>query len=188
PARWPRPARGAVAAAWGRTGRRLTPAASAEPFTLRPHGPGDMGWVVHRHGVLYANEWGYPPAFEALVARIVADFLDHFDPQRERCWIAERDGAIIGSVFVVRQSARVARLRLLLVEPSARGLGLGGRLVDECMAFARAAGYTKMTLWTQRELVAARHIYEKAGFRIVAEKPINTFGRASVAETWERSL
>src|SRR6476660_5752037 len=118
----------------------------SRPYVLRAHQPGDMGWVIHRHGALYAQEWGYNAAFEALVARICADFLDHFDPARERCWIAERNGAIVGSVFVVRKSDRIAKLRMLIVEPEARGLGLGQRLVDECIRFARQAGYRTLTL------------------------------------------
>lgn len=147
-----------------------------------------MGWVVHRHGELYAREWGYTAAFEALVARIVADFLDNFNPAAERCWIAERDGTIVGLVFVVRKSKNVAKLRLLLVEPSVRGLGLGKRLVDECLRFARRAGYKKMALWTQAELTAARRVYEAAGFVCVKRVSQPGFGAKSMAETWERDL
>lgn len=152
-------------------------------FQLRPHRPGDIGWVVHRHGALYASEWGYTAAFEAAVARIAADFLDHFDPSCERCWIAERDGAIIGSIFLVKKSERVAKLRMLFVEPSARGLGVGTRLVEECVTFARASGYTTITLWTHQQLEAARHIYQQAGFTRVAETPVHAFGKALVDET-----
>ena len=155
---------------------------------LRPHQPGDMGWVVHRHGALYAQEYGYDERFEALVAQIAADFLRNFDSQRERCWIAEMNGEIVGSVFLVRQSAAVAKLRLLLVEPAARGLGLGGRLVNECVKFARQAGYKKITLWTQSELHSARHLYKKAGFRLAGSKRHRDFGKPSVAEVWDLKL
>jgi N-acetylglutamate synthase-like GNAT family acetyltransferase len=159
------------------------------PYTLRAHQPGDMGWVVHRHGAIYAREWGYDAEFEALVARIAAHFLDHFDPARERCWIAERDGAIIGSVFLVRKSKTVAKLRLLLVEPHARGLGLGARLVQECVGFAREAGYRKVVLWTQSELDAARKLYQRAGFLCIDKKKHHSWGRKDlVSETWELRL
>lgn len=157
-------------------------------YRLRRHRPGDMGWVVHRHGVLYAREWGYNQDFEALVARICADFLERRDDRRERCWIAERDGAIIGSAFIVRKSKTVAKLRMLLVEPEARGLGLGRRLVDECVRFARRAGYRTITLWTHRQLTAARRIYECAGFRCVHAEPTYSFGKHLVDETWRLSL
>jgi DNA-binding MarR family transcriptional regulator/N-acetylglutamate synthase-like GNAT family acetyltransferase len=169
--------------------RPAATAPGADPYTLRPHTAGDMGWVVHRHGVLYWDEWRYNDEFEALVARICADFLDHLDPARERCWIAERDGVIIGCVFLVAQSKTVAKLRLLLVEPSARGLGLGRRLVDECIAFARNAGYRKLTLWTQSELTAARRIYKSAGFARVKQHKHDAFGRRGlIAETWDLDL
>jgi DNA-binding MarR family transcriptional regulator/GNAT superfamily N-acetyltransferase len=158
------------------------------PYLIRAPEPGDMGWVVHRHGVLYAREYGYDERFEALVAGIVAEFVENFSPRRERCWIAERDGEIAGSVFLVQDSARVAKLRLLLVEPAARGLGIGKRLVSECVRFARQAGYRKIKLWTQSELRAAQHVYEAAGFKLTHSKKHHSFGKKLVANTWELKL
>ncbi|MGH9703474.1 MAG: bifunctional helix-turn-helix transcriptional regulator/GNAT family N-acetyltransferase [Candidatus Acidiferrales bacterium] len=157
-------------------------------YILRPHQPGDMGWVAHRHGILYSREYGWDEQFEALVAEIVAKFVQNFDPKKERCWIAERDGEIIGSVFVVKQPDQIAKLRLLYVEPAARGLGIGRRLVEECIRFARQTGYRKITLWTQSNLTAARAIYEKTGFRLVKEEPNHSFGHDLVSETWELDL
>ena len=158
------------------------------PYLLRPHQPGDMGWVVHRHGVLYAEEYGWNEQFEALVAGVVAKFIRHFDPKRERCWIAEREGEVVASVFLVRKSDTIAKLRLLLVEPKARGLGIGARLVDECTRFARQAGYRKIVLWTNSILYAARHIYEERGYHLVRRESHHSFGHDLVGETWELKL
>lgn len=165
-----------------------SPAAGQGSYLLRHHQPGDIGWIVHRHGVLYWQEYGWDERFEALVAEIAAKFVQNFDPKRERCWVAERDHELVGSVMLVKESEEVARLRLLLVEPKARGLGIGARLVDECVNFARRAGYRKITLWTQSVLTAARHIYQKAGFEVVHEERHCEFGYDLVSETWEMKL
>ncbi len=169
--------------------RLLAPSgASQAAVTLREPRPGDMGWVVQSHGALYASEYGFNSSFEALVAEIAAKFLASFDASRERCWIAELDGAQVGSVFLVRHSDEVAKLRLLLVGPAGRGQGLGRRLVAESIAFARACGYRKITLWTQSILVAARKIYSEAGFVLVATEPHRSFGQDLIGETWEMTL
>jgi DNA-binding MarR family transcriptional regulator/GNAT superfamily N-acetyltransferase len=162
---------------------------SATPYTVRPHRPGDMGWVVQRHGELYWREYHYDERFEALVAEIVAGFVQNLDPKRECCWIAERNGENVGSVFLVKKSSSIAKLRLLLVEPSTRGMGVGKRLVEECVHFAREAGYKKIMLWTQSELAAARGIYKGAGFKLVGEEKHDSWSRKNlVAETWELNL
>jgi DNA-binding MarR family transcriptional regulator/N-acetylglutamate synthase-like GNAT family acetyltransferase len=158
------------------------------PYILRPPEPGDMGWVVQRHGSLYAEEYGYDRHFEGLVASIVGSFVEKFDPARERCWIAERDGETVGSVFLVRKSEHVAKLRLLIVDPGARGLGIGARLVAECVKFARQAGYRKITLWTHSQLHAARHLYREAGFQLVHKQSVHSFGLDLVDETWDLHL
>ena len=163
-------------------------ASARAPYLLRPPVPGDMGTVVHLHGRLYAQEYGWDERFEALVAGVVARFVERFDARRERCWIAEKDGEVVGSVFLVRRSSTVAQLRLLIVDPRARGLGIGERLVDECIRFARAAGYRRITLWTQSILLAARRIYAAKGFRRVRSERYAGFGVPLVSETWELSL
>ena len=158
------------------------------PYLLRQHEPGDLGWIVHRQSILYAQEYGWDGTYEALAAEIVAQFIKNYDPKRERCWIAERDGVRVGGVFVAKGSQEVAKLRLLHVEAEARGLGIGKRLVEECIRFARQAGYQKLTLWTQSILLAARHIYQQAGFRVVREEKHHSFGKDLTAETWELNL
>lgn len=168
--------------------RCLAPDAAPPTIVLRPHRAGDMGWVLESHATHYAAEQGWGAGFEALVAGIVAQFLREFDAARERCWIAEMDGARVGSVFLVKGGDEVAKLRLLLVEPQARGLGLGRRLVDECIRFAREARYRRITLWTQSILTDARRIYERAGFRLVREEPHHSFGHDLIGETWELDL
>jgi len=161
---------------------------AAAAYLLRPHRIGDMGWIVERHGALYAQEYGWDGGFEALVAEIAAKFIRRFDAARERCWIAERDGERVGSVLLVRQSPTAAKLRLLLVDPRARGFGIGARLVAECIAFARTVGYRKMTLWTQSILTPARRIYQAAGFRLVGEEPHRSWGHDLVGEYWMLKL
>ncbi len=168
-------------------GAPATPPTPAE-VVLRAPRAGDLGWIVHRHGALYAAEYGWGEPFEAVVARVVADYLASHDPERERCWIAEQRGAILGSVLLVRKSDRVAKLRLLLVEPDARGLGIGRRLVEACVDFARRAGYARVVLWTNARLDAARAIYEKTGFRRVRSAPSAIFGPSDREETWELRL
>jgi len=160
----------------------------APPYLLRTHQPGDIGWVISRHGSLYAQEYDWDETFEAFVAEIAAKFVMQFDPQWERCWIAERDGVTIGSVFVVRESKHVAKLRLLLVDPAARGLGLGHRLVEECIRFARQKGYRKLTLWTNDCLHAARRIYQQAGFVLIKEEKHHSFGQDLVGQNWDLVL
>ena len=166
----------------------LDPTEARTPYLLRPHQPGDMGWITYRHGVLYAEEYGWDERFEALVAQIVADFINNFKPGQERCWMAEMDGEIIGSVFVVQGSQTAAKLRLLLVEPKARGMGVGTRLVKECIRFAQQAGYEKVVLWTNKILTPARHIYTKLGFKPIAQETQHQFGHDMIFETWELSL
>jgi GNAT superfamily N-acetyltransferase len=161
---------------------------AAHPWLLREPRPGDIGWVVARHGALYATEFGFDARFEALVAKVAGAFLEANDPRYERCWIAERDGVNGGAIFLERVDAETAKLRLLLVEPTARGSGIGRRLLAECVAFARAAGYRRIVLWTNDILTAARHLYVQAGFRLVATHPHSDFGPAMVGEDWELAL
>ena len=158
------------------------------PYQLRQHQPGDQGWIVSRQAILYAEEYGWDGTYEALAAEIVAHFIKNYDPKREHCWIAEKDGVRVGAVFVAKASDEVAKLRLLHVEAEARGLGIGKRLVDECVRFSRQAGYRALTLWTQSILTAARHIYKEAGFRQVKEEKHHSFGKDLTAETWDLDL
>lgn len=161
---------------------------TSSTFTLRDPRPGDMGWVVHRQTVLYAQEYGWNNEFEALAAEIAAKFIREFDPRWERCWIAEREGQAIGSVFVVRQDDTTAKLRMLYVDADARGLGLGSQLVDECLQFARQVGYRRMVLWTNSVLTDARRIYERAGFTLLEEEAHHSFGKDLIGQVWGRDL
>ena len=186
----PPSARGELVAALARAQALLAGEAGRveAPIVLREARPGDFGWIVHRHGALYHAEFGWDTRFEALVAEIVAGMVRRFDPACERCWIAERDGRIVGTVSLVRKSARVAKLRLLIVEPEARGSGLGARLVEECERFARACGYRRIVLWTHANLVAARNIYRRQGYVCEASEPYRGFGHDLVSENWSKSL
>jgi DNA-binding MarR family transcriptional regulator/GNAT superfamily N-acetyltransferase len=166
----------------------LTQAPPAAGFVLRSPHPGDYGWIVQRHGALYAQQYGWDASFEALVARIVADYAEEHDPRREGAWIAEIDGEPAGCVLCVRREDDVAQLRLLLVEPRARGRGIGARLIEECLRFARRAGYTRITLWTNDVLHEARRLYERAGFELVESAPHHSFGHDLVEQTWSRTL
>jgi GNAT superfamily N-acetyltransferase len=169
----------------------LLGAAGAKPaptYILRDPRPGDLGWIIHRHGRLYAEEYGWDASFEVLVAGIVADFAKNLDPERERCWVAEADGQVVGSIFLVKESDAVAKLRLLYVDAAARGLGLGKRLVEECVAQARAFGYKKLTLWTNDILSAARRIYVAQGFKLAKEERHHSFGKDLVGQFWELDL
>ncbi|MER8805946.1 bifunctional helix-turn-helix transcriptional regulator/GNAT family N-acetyltransferase [Mesorhizobium australicum] len=158
------------------------------PYLLRPLQVGDIGWIIRRQGMLYAQDYGWDATYEALVAEILAAFVKSYDPKWERGWVAEREGEVVGSVFVVRKSDQVAKLRLLYVEPSARGLGIGKRLVEECIGFARARGYRTLTLWTNDILTAARHIYQAAGFKLIEEEPHHSFGNDLIGQNWELEL
>lgn len=173
-----------------RTIQRIFGDRAGEPtaYVIRDPRPGDIGWIIHRHGVLYAAEYGWDQTFESLVAEIAGGFVRSFDPALEHCWIAERDGEVIGSIFLVRKSARVAQLRLLYVEPSTRGLGVGPRLVEECIAFAKAKDYKTITLWTNDVLVSARKIYQAEGFELVKEERYRSFGKDLIGQNWDLKL
>ncbi|OGM41171.1 GNAT family N-acetyltransferase [Aspergillus bombycis] len=163
----------------------------ASPYVLRQHRSGDLGWIVHRHGVLYNHEYGWTERFEGLVAQVISDFTEHYDPTSERCWIAERDGSFIGCVMLVKDrdsDLNGAKLRLLLVEPSARGLGLGRALIQQCTSFAREVGFSRIRLWTNRGLTSARRLYEKEGYKLIKSEEEETLGMKSVGEYWEMIL
>jgi DNA-binding MarR family transcriptional regulator/GNAT superfamily N-acetyltransferase len=183
----PEPAQEAVVGSMHAISRILSDSPVPDPTTRHP-APGDIGWVIQRHGTLYSEEYGFNHKFEALVAGVAGNFLNEHDHSKERGWIVERNGVRMGSVFVMRHTDEIARLRLLLVEPSARGLGIGKRLVEDCIAFARHAGYRRMTLWTNDILLAARGIYRAAGFRLTSSKPHRDFGRPMAGEDWELEL
>jgi N-acetylglutamate synthase-like GNAT family acetyltransferase len=157
-------------------------------YLLRRHKPGDMGWLVYRHGVIGWKEQGFDERFEVFVANIISKFIQHHDPRRERCWIVEMRKEVVGCVFLIKKSETIAQLRLLLIEPKARGLGIGARLVKECVTFARRAGYRKIVLGTDNAALAARHIYQRAGFRLIRQKPHNFFGQDLIEETWQLVL
>jgi DNA-binding MarR family transcriptional regulator/GNAT superfamily N-acetyltransferase len=187
--RLPAEGRASVVAAMTTIEHTLSPGRASRPaVVLRTHRPGDIGWIVSRNGALYAEEFGWTIEYEALAAEIAGQFIKNFDPARERCWIADVEGKPCGSVMLVNAGDGVGKLRLLLVEPHARGLGVGKALVNECIRFARETGYNSMTLWTQSILLAARGIYKQAGFRLVDEKPHHSFGQDLVGETWEMDL
>jgi DNA-binding MarR family transcriptional regulator/ribosomal protein S18 acetylase RimI-like enzyme len=167
----------------------LEPRGAAEPaFRIRPHRPGDLGWIVAEHGRLYAEEYGWDGSFEGFVAEIAARFIRDYDAAGDGCWLAERNGEILGSIMLVRQSARTAKLRVFLVKPEARGLGVGKALIAQCLRFARDAGYRKVSLWTQSGLDAARHLYESAGFKLIREEPHHSWGRDHIGQYWELKL
>ncbi|TQS30907.1 helix-turn-helix domain-containing GNAT family N-acetyltransferase [Microbispora sp. KK1-11] len=182
------PERRRLVSAMGTVRSLLEPAERREPYVIRPPRAGDLGWVVHRHGALYSEEYGWGAAFEALVARIVAEYVDEHDPRREAAWIAEVRGEPVGCVFCVRKDDTTAQLRLLLVEPSARGMGIGGRLVEECLRFAAAAGYRRIMLWTRDALSSARRIYQAAGFELVEQHPAEESGIPVNDQVWAKDL